>query len=414
MNFFSKINLNKKKTIIYLIFFLLCIIISIYFIQDYNQSSQKQETQRQGKENWEKTLSENIRSKIPEKGEIIYMNFYVNDKKNKKNYPFLKEDKFRKSLFFILQREKITSNLSKLKPCSTLFTKSCFEDSTKYFPEPFLPSKPESYVDLELQNYGFNKEKSLKYLKEAYNNLSDEEKKQTYSFRLQIEKELKDLLKPESTFNFMKKSIMQQINDLFQEFCLSENLNPKQLQIIDSLTDNPTNFDIRIQKFPSKEEYKEMFPSASTAEDYFFVLMKDGYSFLDNSPISINLSHIKTYLENKQTSGAKIENNFFGSKKDIIMLEENQKYNTKENKFLLVNYKKISEEGILTDNINNFWDFCSENIFILFPSFGTDQSFGEESEEIKKLKQKTFEEIFEKTLFLLNQQMLNIPLFVYV
>ncbi|AYJ01537.1 hypothetical protein CWO85_03505 [Candidatus Phytoplasma ziziphi] len=397
----------KKFKSIYLvpIFLIFILIITIYFVYDYNNTKQKNSEKNKEEQNYTNKLSEELKQNIPDKGDMIFIELFTDENKNKDILPLMKQYKFRKSLYYVLNRQEITQNETNLKPLSLLFTKAFFQDNTKYFPKPFLPHNEDSmniYKDLDLKNYGFNETKALQCLEEAWNNLNSEEKNKDYVLRFVIDKDVTDI-----NFSIQEK-IITQINNLFLKFLTNKDLDSNKLKI--EITEKGT-FDIRLSVASEIDEYNQ--------EEYYFHFIRSIFHFKDDSKISINLSHIKQYLENKRNKGQTIENNLFGIRNvndsnSSIHATNIEQINNLSIKYLQNENLVINSQGIFESEITDLWDTYDNNIRTLFPSLGLGpQSQQEESSEIKELKQKTFEEIFEKILCLLHEQMLNIPVCVH-
>ncbi|WAN63480.1 hypothetical protein RS022_06430 [Candidatus Phytoplasma rubi] len=385
--FFDK---NKKIILIIFIILTLIFIIETFLIYDYNKTKRKQLEKNIEAENYKNDLPKELKENIPDKGNICFIEFNTN--KNKDILPLLKQEKFRKSLYYALNRKEITQNENNLKPLSVLFTKAFFTDNKKCFTKPFLPHNEKSmeiYEDLDLKNYGFNENKALKYLEESFNELSPEEKKKNYVFRLGKDEEFEDI-------NIIT-SIQEQINNLFKKFLEKNTYNQDKLKIeIVSGKD----YDMKLFYPIEIDEYNE---------EMYYLFFISCLSYENNSKIDINLSHIKKYLHK----------NIYILENENTLLKINKIDSEKIKEYLksdfliqnlLNNEQPFNSEGIFTGKIIDFFDFMENNIYPLFPSFGIRSQYQqEESEEIQELKQKTFEEIFEKVLCLLHKEMLQIP-----
>lgn len=354
----------------------LILIIIISLIIDYNNTKKEKLKKQEETQNYKNNLPKQLKENIPDKDNIAFIDLVINA--NKDIFPLLKQEKFRKSLYYALNRKEITQNKNNLKPISVLFTKAFFTDNKNCFPKTFLPQNEESmkiYEDLDLKNYGFNEYKALKCLEESWESMNSEEQKKNYVLRFKTNKNISTLEK-----------IVKQINDLFQKFLEKKKLDPNKLKIE---TTYEKDFDMRLNILYPMDEYKKKYNN----KEYYYLYLITTFNFKNDSKISIDLSHIKKYLENKKNQDEIVDvsfQNFFKNK------------------------ELVDSQGIFKGDIYVFYDFMEENIFRLFPFFKEEyQSQQKESKEIQDLRQKTFEEIFEKVLCLLHEEMLQIPVFTY-
>ncbi|KND62596.1 hypothetical protein AlmWB_02140, partial [Candidatus Phytoplasma phoenicium] len=338
---------------------------------------------------YNRNIPAELKKYIPSKGKLIFLEFFETDKANN---VLTKQKSFRESIYYGMDRSKIAQKLSthskkkKIIPNSVIFTKEFFDNSKEYLKEPFFPQSQDSmhmYENLEIQNYGFNFDKALKLLKESYENLSESEKLQSYKFKIQ-----NDLLENEN--DELKFQINQQIkyniNNLFQKFLEKEKL---EIQLEVTIVDK--DFNIRISEIPEKDN--ESFQLCD-----YFILIKD--IFCDRfepteKTIQFNFSAIKKYLEQKQIKGQKINQLFFKGMQRTTDFEYEAQF------------PGLNNEGYFIGDINQFKDFHEKLILELL----TINNYNLSS-DLQIIRQKTYEEIFEKLLLFAHKQCFIIPLVV--
>jgi len=322
-----------------------------------------------------------------------FLNFFVQDTKFKN---VLTENiNFRKSIYHSLNRKDLeqTNDNFKLSSSPVLFTKAFFKDDHVYFPAktfPFNEEDAKAYKDDKLENDGFDEEKALNLLQQAWDDLTTEQKQKNYKLNLliRLEEEYKQSLKD------LTNSILEQINKLFTTLINKNNLpeNQIKMQIVDKIknTEDPSqNMNMSLDIIPEKDEQNEA--------NYYWNIIN---SALDNGigekKITLNFSPLKIYLDKIKQQGNTIDTQFFSG----LESETGSQYDKA--------YPGVNPEtGLFASTHKEFLDFYDDVILKLLPK-------GSNNTQEQQLIQQTYEEIFKKVLALIKDYRFHIPLVNYI
>ncbi|XXP77448.1 MAG: hypothetical protein AB3N34_00700 [Lettuce witches'-broom phytoplasma] len=343
----------------------------------------------------ERTALEILNEKVSDNGLLIYLSFFEKDK----NTNALNENiNFRKSIYHSLNRKDLeqTNDNFKLSSSPVLFTKAFFNDNHVYFPVKTFPLNEEdaqAYKDDKLENDGFDEEKALNLLQQAWDDLTTEQKQENYKLNLLVQDEdLKEYLE-EAKLKDLTDSILKQIKHLFTTFINKNNLpeNKIKIQIIDKIenTEDPSqNMNIRLDIVPEKEEY-------DAVTHYFYLITSVFDIGISKEKITLDFQSIKNYLNEQKSSYNNIDTNFFSGLKS----ETGQPYDE--------SYPGVDPQtGLFTSSYQEFLVFYN-NVISKLLSIGSDKT------QEQQLIQQTCEEIFKKSLVLIKEHKYCIPLLCY-
>ncbi len=344
----------------------------------------------------ERTALEILKEKFADNGLLTFLTFFEKDQQAK---ALTKNIHFRKSIYHSLNRKDLeqTNDNYKLSSSPLLFTKAFFNDNHVYFPEKTFSwneEDAEPYKDDKLENDGFDQEKALNLLQQAWDSLTPEQKQEKYKLNLLVEdKDLNEFL-GEEKLKDLTDSILKQIQKLFDTFMNKNNLpeNNIKIQTVDKLEnkdDASQNMNMRLDIMPEKDEYNE--------ENYYWHninnVLKNG---IGDEKITLNFSPLKTYLNEKKSQGNEIDTKFFSG----LASETGHQYDK--------SYPGVDKQkGLFTSSHKEFLDFYYNVILKLL-------SRGSNDPKEQKLMQQTYEEIFKKVLALIKEHQFHIPLVNYI
>ncbi|MBP5836094.1 hypothetical protein [Candidatus Phytoplasma meliae] len=370
---------HKKIIIICLTIIVVISVITIFLCKDYNSSQQENKEQDKMRKHIENEMSFQFQDKIPNDGQLVFLNFF---EKPQNSNCLTKNKNFRKSLYHCIDREKLNVSV----PTSSLFTKALFKNNKAYMPNGVFSLNRESqtiYEEDNLQTIGYDFDKALKSLEDAWNELTPEEQGASYKIQLFVDDDYEYFSKnPQLTTN-----LVNQINTLFQNFIeKNTKLTFQQLQITTTTSSEIMN--MRLQVMPEMDEYNE--------EDYFWHMITSVYNICDSQDkIIFDLSSLQKYLKENQNHSI-IDSNITSGKQP----ETNSPYEQQYPAFSLDdNYKATLEQFIcFHDNV----------ILQLLPreNIGTQNL----NHELTQIRHKTYDEIFQKILAFEHKQFFHIPL----
>jgi hypothetical protein len=325
-----------------------------------------------------------------------FLNFFVQDTKFKN---VLTENiNFRKSIYHSLNRKDLeqTNDNFKLSSSPVLFTKAFFKDDHVYFPAktfPFNEEDAKAYKDDKLENDGFDEEKALNLLQQAWDDLTTEQKQENYKLNLFVKEECLEKGKLKNLTN----SILKQINNLFTTFINKNHLleNQIKMQIVDKIKnreDPSQNMNMRLDLIQEKDEYNEV--------NYYWDIINN--IFLNNviveKTITLNFSPLKIYLDKIKQQGNEIDTRFFSGLKSETGSQYDKAYPGVD-----------PQTGLFTSYYEEFLDFYDDVILKLLP-IGNKNNNAQE----QQLIQQTHEEIFKKLLAFIKDYRFHIPLVNYI
>ncbi|WP_187322787.1 hypothetical protein [Italian clover phyllody phytoplasma] len=142
-----------------------------------------------------------LNEKVADNGLLIFLSFFKQDKYTN---ALTQNINFRKNIYRSLNRKVLeqTNDNFKLSSSPVLFTKAFFNDNHVYFPaktSPFNEEDDKAYKNDKLENDGFDEDKALNLLQQAWDDLTTEQKQENYKLNLLVQEEdleeakLKDL-----------------------------------------------------------------------------------------------------------------------------------------------------------------------------------------------------------------------------
>ncbi|WP_334347497.1 hypothetical protein, partial [Candidatus Phytoplasma prunorum] len=204
----------------------------------------------------------------------------------------------------------------------------------------------------------------------------------------------------------IKTKIIENINHLFSIFIKNKGLKSEQLTLIE--VDKKYESNLALQNFLSKNDpYHDFTDCLQNIRYYFF---KHEEILNNNQKITFDFLELKNFLEAKKNSGAEIDEGFFQGRtpqENIIMkdIPEDEQFLWQE-----MSYPGINQsDGTLNCTMAQFWDFFDQYIQKLIS-----YDFRNISVELQKVKQKTYEEIFEKILCSVFKTYVYIPIAVLI
>jgi hypothetical protein len=321
-------------------------------------------------------------------------------KQYKKNINALTENiNFRKSIYHSLNRKDLeqTNDNFKLSSSPVLFTKAFFNNNHVYFPAktfPFNEEDAKTYKDDKLENDGFDEEKALNLLQQAWDDLTPEQKQDNYKLNLFIQEDIKEQCL--TNIKYLTNSILEQIQNLFNTFITKNHLpeNKIKIQIVDKEINekDPSqnmNMSLDIILPPiGEDKFKE--------EDYYWIISSVLNTGIGKKTITLNFSPLKIYLDKIKQQGDKIDTQFFSG----LESETGSQYDKA--------YPGVDRQtGLFTSSYEEFLDFYDDVIFKLLPK-------GSNNAQEQQLIQQTHEEIFKKVLALIKDYRFHIPLVNYI
>ncbi|MGA0447994.1 MAG: hypothetical protein ACLTFB_01325 [Candidatus Phytoplasma pyri] len=448
--------LGKKYVFSFLVLLILGILIML-LIFDYSTTSDENKLIKQREEDYNLNISEDFKKYVPDSGRLIYLQFLEN-KNNSNNNVLTKSNDFRKAIYYAINRKQLSTNEKKeiLKPAPVLFTKEFFQDKN-LFNEPFFPQSQESeelYQEIKLAELGYNSDKALKLLTDSWENLKSYDGKKEFSIKIFFDMDLDYMnisdenIKPSDVDKFksdfkdnIQLHIKEQIQKLFETFIQYNKLDSEALKLEEA--DNIKDADIKLENIWSKNdpyllphvfnksneslEIIKIFAISPSTKRNIDIQIQDKNP--NDQQIIFNFIEIKNYLDKQKNSKKEIaEGVFIGEKKENIEIRDTTEIDnklfinlinkTKNNENNQLNEQEMinniylgidSHNGEYKGTIDQFFKFFDEIIVPLFI-----YNSPKISDELKKVKQKTYEEIFEKILNCVAKKYLYIPIAVLI
>ncbi|MCQ9618604.1 MAG: hypothetical protein NOI47_000185 [Candidatus Phytoplasma pruni] len=355
----------------------------------------------------EQTALKILNEKVADSGLLIFLSFFPNDKNTN---ALTKNINFRKSIYHSLNRKNLeqTNDNFKLSSSPVLFTKAFFNDNHVYFPAknfPFNEEDAKAYKDDKLENDGFDEDKALNLLQQAWDDLTTEQKQENYKLNLLVQEEDLEEYLEETKLKDLTDSILKQIKHLFTTFINKNNLpeNQIKMQIVDKInnTQDPSqNMNMRLDIIPEKAERNE--ENCNEANDYgeakyYWYIINDVLnSGIREEKITLNFSPLKIYLDEEKQQGNEMDTRFFSGLKSETGSQYDKVYPGVD-----------PQTGLFTSSHEEFLDFYDDVILKLLPR-------GSNKTQEKQLIQQTYEEIFIKLLALIKDYRFHIPLVNYI
>lgn len=410
---------NKKNIIITSLILLIVGVISLFLFYDYSETNKEYIEQKNQEREYNLITPNDFKQYIPDTGQLIYLEFI----KSKNSNNLTKLNDFAKALYYAIDRKKIVEiNNEILQPTSVLFTKEFFQDQ-KYFNSPFFSQSSESnklYQEIDLVKQGYDFDKALKFLTASWDQLTVDQKNENYQIKIYDDMDMEymkvscDIKDIDNDVNHVlvslkkdiKTKIIENINHLFSIFIKNKGLKSEQLTLIE--VDKKYESNLALQNFLSKNDpYHDFTDCLQNIRYYFF---KHEEILNNNQKITFDFLELKNFLEAKKNSGAEIDEGFFQGRtpqENIIMkdIPEDEQFLWQE-----MSYPGINQsDGTLNCTMAQFWDFFDQYIQKLIS-----YDFRNISVELQKVKQKTYEEIFEKILCSVFKTYVYIPIAVLI
>ncbi|MEZ0180274.1 hypothetical protein ['Camptotheca acuminata' phytoplasma] len=205
----------------------------------------------------------------------------------------------------------------------------------------------------------------MKYLKEAFDKLNDEEKKQNYNLKINFDFQENWFTLTDKINNNIKEKFLSQVKNLFETFIQENKLSPNQLIVNE---ETKLNSQLCIESAPQHNDFEETFQINIKDYHYFIFEQMILNNINENISLKFDFKEIKEYLN-------KLKNNKFDTtdvpvitgKESFVSNEEIKKIKGDEKKEEAkklnqydVSYNALNEQGIFEGTMRTFMNFYKE------------------------------------------------------
>ncbi|MBS2993863.1 hypothetical protein ['Santalum album' aster yellows phytoplasma] len=396
---------------------------TVFLWIDKSNTQKEAQTKQQMKKDIIDQLDQTIKNNVPDKGALTVLSFFP---KNIDQSPLFKSEEFRKALFFCLDRSKIANSDAGFRPTALPYTKEFWLENPKYLPEPYFPQNQDTkelLEEIQLPNQGYNLDKALLSLEAAWNKLNPQEKTEQYEFKINFDLTEYENYLDKTILNNIKQETLSQIENFFNKFLSKNNLESSKLKIKEE--SEVVKSCSRVEAFVLKKSIEDW---GIEEIDYHFHCFQQHflYNVPEEEQLKFCFAEIKEYLDNIQKSGGTTENvPSLKGKENLMSDEEIKKITSPEKKReaeimqkYYSSFKGINQQGFWEGKIEefaNFYDTALAGEESLFKTYFGSNKYCEaiKDPQLKKVKQKTYQEIFKKICNLIIKKYLIIPIGIY-